>query len=142
MIDKNKQKLISFLQKSLLSGSEILINKDPIDENTLQYLVNGEYQTIEFENLGEEFWPFVYQGICEVAPNAIVEFMNVNAFGEEHISVIINLNEQVSIGIINREHIYDDFIFTLKEKLEGDKELEITEQSPFTLSRKIKKINF
>lgn len=73
-------------------------------------------EKVKFNNLnGETFWKFMYNGICKIVPNAIVNFMNVNAFRNSHISVVIYLNDKVSAIITNQDYKYDDFISVLQE---------------------------
>ena len=57
----------------------------------------------------------MYNRICKIAPDAIVNFMNVNEFVNIHSSINVYLNDKVSSIITNSNHKYDDFISVLQE---------------------------
>lgn len=85
----------------------------------------------------------MYKGICEVAPDSVVNFMKVNSFGNLHSSVIIALNDKVEAIITNRDHKYDEFILKLYNIMENSEELSREtngERGPI-FSKKIKQLH-
>ena len=79
----------------------------------------------------------LYDGIYQTAPNSTITFMNVNAFGNEHSTIIIDINENVKVMIGNSTHRYDTFIENLKKLTEQESYVEI-EPKPAMYRKKIK----
>lgn len=140
--NEDMKKLVSTLNAILESEEYIMLVESHDQSNTLEYgIVGQKMQSVRFDNLnGESFWEFMYKGIYSVEPNSVVNFMNVNAFGNFHSSVVIDLNERVKAIITNRDHKYDDFISQLQVIMENSEDVSATqngEEGPI-LSKRIK----
>jgi len=140
--NEEMNKLILLLGLIIDSDEYTMLVESMEDENTLEYgIVGQKMKKVKFNNLnGETFWEFIYKGICKIAPYAIVNFMNVNSFGNIHSSVVIDLNDKVSVMITNRDHKYDKFISTLQDIMQNSEECseKINNQKGPILSRKIR----
>lgn len=137
-------KLTSVLSTIIESDEYTMLVESTENENMLEYgIVGQEMKKIKFDNLnGENFWEFVYKGICKIAPTSVVNFMNVNAFGNIHSSVTIDLNDRVKAIITNNDHKYDEFISTLEEIMKNSEDVseKINGEKGPVLSKRIKSL--
>lgn len=142
LYNEDMKKLISILNAIIESDEYTMLVESYDQDNTLNYgIVGQKMKEVRFDNLnGECFWEFMYKGIYSVEPNAIVNFMNVDAFGNFHSSVIIDLNERVKAIITNMDHKYDSFISKLQDIMENSEDVskkQNGEKGPI-LSKRIK----
>lgn len=129
--NNDRQKLYNTLREIISSKEYTMIVKTR-DEIALEYgIIGRETKKIQFENVSEEdFWEFVYQGIMQINPNANINFHIVNGFGNVHSSVNIDINELVSVIILNNNHKYDKWI----DDLAATKKVDLSK--PLTRIRK------
>lgn len=129
-LNNDKQKLYNTLREIILSKEYTMIVKTK-DELALEYgIIGRETKKVKFENVSEEnFWEFVYQGIIQINPKAKIKFHIINGFDNVHSSVYIDLNELVSVIILNNDHKYDKWI----EELATSKKVDLSE--PLTRKR-------
>lgn len=139
--ESNMQKLVSALHAIVESDEYVIIQEKYGDNNSLEYGMYGHLMTpISFSDLhGQTIGEFLYQGICTVAPDAIVNVMHVSAFGDIRDDIIIDLNDKVHAAIINRGHKYDTFVANLLEMMKAE-DADIIDKSdnPAILSKKIR----
>ncbi len=140
--NEDMKKLTFTLNAIIESGEYTMLVESYDQDNTLEYGIIGQkMQSVRFGNLnGESFWEFMYKGIYSVEPNSVVNFMNINSFGNFHSTVIIDLNERVKAIITNRDHKYDDFISRLQDIMENSEDVsekQDSEKGPI-LSKRIK----
>ena len=143
--NEDMEKLVSTLNAIIESEEYTMLVENYNQDNTLDYgIVGQKMQSVRFDNLnGESFWEFMYKEIYSVEPNSIVSFMNVNAFGNFHSTVIIDLNERVKAIITNRDHKYDDFISRLQDIMKNSEDVSVkqdSEKGPI-LSKRIKPLD-
>lgn len=129
--NNDKQKLYNTLREIILSKEYTMIVKTK-DETALEYgIIGRETKKVKFENVSEEdFWEFVYQGIIQINPKANIKFHTINGFGNVHSSVNIDINELVSVFILNNDHKYDKWI----EQLKASQKIDLS--NPLTRKRK------
>lgn len=142
--NEEMDKLVSLLDSIIKSNEYTVLFERFNDENVLEYGMFGNMKTVKFENLnGESFWEFMYKGICKIEPNSIVEFVNINSFGNIHSSVTIDLNDKVVAMITNRDHKYDKFISTLQDIMKDSEDIseEIYVEKGFALCKRIKPLH-
>ena len=123
--NEDMKKLVSILNAIIESEEYTMLVESHDQDNTLEYgIVGQKMESVRFDNLnGESFWEFMYKGIYSVEPNSVVNFMNVNAFGNFHSTVIIDLNERVKAIITNSDHKYDGFISRLQVIMENSEDI-------------------
>lgn len=104
---KEMQTLISTLHTIIESDEYTMLVQSFDQENTLEYGILGQsMKAVSFDHLSEEnFWEFIYEGMKQVNPDTSVHTMTVNAFGNLHSSVILQLNEKVQAIITNRDQM-------------------------------------
>ena len=138
----NMNKLTSILSGIIESDEYTMLVESTENENMLEYgIIGQEMKKVKFDNLdGENFWEFMYKGICQVAPNSVFNFMTVNAFGDTHSSVTIDLTDRVKAIITNRDHKYDEFILKLEEAMKNSEDVseKANGEREFVLSKRIK----
>ena len=123
--NEDMKKLVSTLNAIIESEEYTMLVESHDQDNTLEYgIVGQKMQSVRFDNLnGESFWEFMYKAIYSIEPNSVVNFMNVNAFGNFHSTVIIDLNERVKAIITNSDHKYDDFISRLQDIMKNSEDV-------------------
>lgn len=140
----NMQKLVSFLQTIVETDEYVIIQEKYGDENSLEYGMYGhKVMPISFSDLqGQEIGEFLYQGICTVAPDALVTVMHVSSFGEVRDGVVIDLNDKVHAVIVNDNHKYDAFVGNLLEMMQNEGVDSVDKNdNPVVLSKKIKSLS-
>lgn len=143
--DNDMKKLVSTLNTIIKSEEYTMLVESYDKDDTLEYgIIGQQMQEVRFDNLnGESFFEFMYKGIYNVAPHSVINFVNVNAFGNIHSSVIIDLNERVKAIMANRNHKYDSFILKLYDTLEtiqDDFEKQNSKKGPI-LSKRMKPLS-
>lgn len=139
--DGNMQKLVSTLRTIVESDEYVIIQEKYQDENSLEYGIAGNKMVpISFSDLhGQTIGEFLYQGICTVAPDALVTVMHVSAFGDVRDDVVIDLNDKVHAVLLNQNHKYDAFAANLLEMMKTeDADVIDKNDNPAILSKKIK----
>ena len=123
--NEDMKKLVSTLNAIIESEEYTMLVESHDQDNTLEYgIVGQKMQSVRFDNLnGEIFWEFMYKGIYSVEPNSVVNFMDINAFGNFNSAVIIDLNERVKAIITNSNHKYDDFISRLQDIMKNSEDV-------------------
>lgn len=124
MEDKNidLDNLCNTLREIVDRGEFVMIAKT-LHETAMEYgTVGHKMEKVSFSTIKEEdFWDFVYTGITmSVCSSPEVWFMKVDGFGEVHDSAVIQINENVSAYVTNRDHKFDKWLGELKEKYGQD----------------------
>ena len=136
--NEKKNNIVDFLNTTIQSGENALILINEEKEDTLEFEIMGKQKkekkfNLENKNIAE----LLYDGICQVAPDATITFMNVDAFGKRHDTVIIDISENVKAMIVNNTHQYDSFIESIKT-LTKEEFYVGSEPQPAMYSKKIK----
>jgi len=140
--NEEMDKLISLLNKIIKSNKYTSLTKNSEFENTLEYgFIGKETENLKFDNLNNKnFWEFIYEGICKIAPDAKVSFMNVDFAGNKHSTIIIELSDKVQAIILNNDHKYDEFISNLERIMKNEQDISDKENT-YILTKKIKPLN-
>lgn len=137
------KRLTSILNSIIESGEYTMLIESFENEDVLEYGIIGQkMKKTKFDNLnGENLGEFMCKVIYKVAPTSVFNFMNVNAFGNIHSSVVVDLTDRVEFIITNNNHKYDEFIFKLEESMKNNEDAskKADGEGEFVLSKKIKK---
>ena len=135
---KEEKNIIELLNEIIQSGENTLIQINEEKKDTLEYGIIGMQMKEKSFNLEDkDIAELLYDGIYQIAPNSTITFMNVNAFGNQHSAIIIDINENVKVMIGNSTHRYDTFIENLKNLTEQESYVE-SDSKPAMYSKKIK----
>lgn len=136
--EEERNNMVDFLNTAIQSGENTLILINEEKEDTLEYEIIGTQRKEKNFNLkNKNIAELLYDGICQVSPEAIITFMNVDAFGKKHSTIIIDISENVKAMIVNNTHQYDTFIECLKTLTEQEPYVE-SDSKPAMYSKKIK----